>query len=438
MLEQFKEQFEKRGYEKPTAIQEAVFEPMSQHKSVLGLAPTGSGKTVAFILPILGEVVPGDGSQILILSPSQELAMQTTSVIRDWAKSYDVKVLALTGGANVKRQMEQLRKRPEIIIGTPGRVLNLVEDRKLKLHLMQTIIIDEADDLLAGETLETVRNTVEQAPADVQLGFFSATETPILHELPKWFGQEVETFDVRLIDDTQGQVAHDLLQISPKKRVESLKKLSTMENFRALVFFNEMSTLKYVVSRFRHEHVAFAELTSDARQVQREKALKDFRLGRVKLLLTTDVAARGLDIPKLPAVVNFDLPSTPNTYVHRAGRTGRMGEPGLVVSMGDDHDLRDFRHQMAKSDYEYKRVYFFKKALVERIPDQPKARVEASTTNSTSTPTGRETHKGAERAKREPYSSAKVVETPIKKKGHKKHQKNKGMRKKRREQSDKV
>lgn len=219
MIEQFKEQFEKRGYTELTPIQEGVFEPMSQHKSVLGLAPTGSGKTVAFIMPLLGQLVPGDGSQILILAPSQELAMQTTGVIRDWSKSYDVKVLALTGGANVKRQMEQLKKRPEIIVGTPGRVLNLIEERKLKLHLMQSIIIDEADDLLTGDTLETVRSIVSQAPADVQLGFFSATETPILHELNKWFGQDVEIVDVRQTDKTQGTVAHDLYQVSPKKKL---------------------------------------------------------------------------------------------------------------------------------------------------------------------------------------------------------------------------
>lgn len=191
----------------------------------MGLAPTGSGKTVAFTLPALANLLPGDGTQLIVLEPSQELAIQTSRVMRDWAKLLDLQVLALTGGANVKRQTERLKKRPEVIVGTPGRVLNLVTDRKLKLHLVSLLIVDEADDLLTGETLDTVRSIAQAAPADVQLGFFSATDTPILHELDQWFGQTVERIDVREQDQTQGVVRHGLLQVGMGKRDQMLKRL---------------------------------------------------------------------------------------------------------------------------------------------------------------------------------------------------------------------
>jgi len=243
MLKQFEQHFKDLGYEAPTAIQTAVYDKMVGDQNVLGLAPTGSGKTVAFTLPALANLLPGDGIQLIVLEPSQELAIQTSRVIRDWAKLLDLKVAALTGGANVKRQTERLKKRPEIVVGTPGRLLNLVNDRKLKLHLISLMIVDEADDLLTGDTLDTVREIAQAMPADVQLGFFSATDTPILHELDKWFGQAVERVDVRDQDNTQGQVRHGLLQVGMNKRDQMLKRLLAIPDFRALVFFKQSSTL---------------------------------------------------------------------------------------------------------------------------------------------------------------------------------------------------
>ncbi len=205
MLDVFKTKFAAQGFTTLSPIQTAVAEPMAAGTSVLGLAPTGSGKTLAFTWPMLEMVRPGEGTQALILAPSQELAMQTTNVVRDWAQLVDVKVLAITGGANVKRQMEKLKKRPEIIVGTPGRVTNLIADGKLKLGHLKLMIIDEADELLTDETLDQIREILDATFAEtLQLGFFSATETKILDELPRWFGQEVEKIDVRDIDQTQG------------------------------------------------------------------------------------------------------------------------------------------------------------------------------------------------------------------------------------------
>ncbi|HJE86950.1 DEAD/DEAH box helicase [Levilactobacillus brevis] len=436
MLKQFEAHFKDLGYTEPTAIQTAVYEPLAGDQNVLGLAPTGSGKTVAFTLPALANLLPGDGTQLIVLEPSQELAIQTSRVMRDWAKLLDLKVVALTGGANVKRQTERLKKRPEVVVGTPGRVLNLVSDRKLKLHLVSLLIVDEADDLLTGDTLDTVRSIAQNMPADVQLGFFSATDTPILHELDQWFGQTVNRIDVRQEDQTQGEVRHGLLQVGMGKRDQMLKRMLAMPNFRALVFFKQASTLRQTATRFYHEHMSAASLTSDLRQVQREKALQDFRLGRTRLLLTTDVAARGLDIPKLPAVINYDLPTSVNEYVHRVGRTGRMGEPGQVISLGDDHDLRDLKKLLKDTDYELVPLYFSGRTLTTEKPvavapvqssvadttRQTATKATATTSAATATAVS-EKGKGPAAPKRQP--------NPSKKKKHKnRHTKNKGMRKK--------
>ncbi|TPR24761.1 DEAD/DEAH box helicase [Apilactobacillus micheneri] len=436
MLEKFERYFKKLGYDKPTLIQSKVYPLIEQNKSVLGLSPTGSGKTVAFLMPSLLNLNLGEGSQLMIIEPSQELAIQTARVARNWANLLGLKVLALTGGANIKRQIERLKKHPEVIVGTAGRLKNLIDDKKLKTHLFKTVIIDEADDLLQGETLTTVREIVDNMMSDVQLEFFSATETEILEELDHWFGnRNIQKVDVRNEDETQGVVKHGLMQVLRKNRNKMLARLQHVPNFKALVFFNQTVDLNKTYSYFVHNHyTGVAKLTSDQNQNKREKAMNDFRLGRVKLLFTTDVAARGLDIPKLPAVVNYDLPDQENEYIHRVGRTGRMGENGLVINFGDDHDLRDLKNLLKNYQYDLKPIYFLKNKLVDEIPEsvikaekmkklaeknQPKQEVNVP----------KHSNKKANSIKASPKkSNSATLKNKRKKKN--KHTKNKGMRKK--------
>ncbi|MCL0319162.1 DEAD/DEAH box helicase [Apilactobacillus xinyiensis] len=437
MNEYFKNYFEKLGFSEQTIIQSSVYEPLKSGKNVLGLSPTGSGKTLAFLMPTIETLQAGEGTQLMIIEPSQELAMQVTRIARNWAKLLDCKVLSLTGGANVKRQTESLKKRPEVVVGTAGRIKSLINDKKLKTNYVKTVIVDEADDLLQGETLTTVRQIINSCYSDIQLGFFSATETEILEELDKWFGNKIiEKFDVRNIDKTRGEVRHGLLEVLRSNRNKMLVRLTHIKEFKALVFFNQMNDLNKAYSYFVHEHYNnIAKLTSDQNKIKRQKAMEDFRLGRVKLLLTTDVAARGIDIPKLPAVINYDLPDNAIDYIHRVGRTGRMGEKGVVLNFGDDHDLRDLKNLLKDEEYTLQPIYFFKNKLVDNVPDQPKKpnsiknnyQKDAKKVNSTK-------NKPAKRKKVESkFPSSKVNSNKKKKKN--KHIKNKGMRKKWRDMS---
>ncbi|WP_105956334.1 DEAD/DEAH box helicase [Apilactobacillus quenuiae] len=436
MLEKFEKYFKKLGYDKPTLIQSKVYPLIQQNKSVLGLSPTGSGKTVAFLMPSLLNLKLGEGSQLIIIEPSQELAIQTARVARNWANLLGLKVLALTGGANIKRQTERLKKHPEVIVGTAGRLKNLIDDKKLKTHLFKTVIIDEADDLLQGETLTTVREIVDSMMSDIQLEFFSATETEILEELDHWFGnRNIEKVDVRNEDETQGIVKHGLMQVLRKNRNKMLARLQHVPNFKALVFFNQTVDLNKTYSYFVHNHyTGVAKLTSDQNQNKREKAMNGFRLGRLKLLFTTDVAARGLDIPKLPAVINYDLPDQENEYIHRVGRTGRMGENGLVINFGDDHDLRDLKKLLKNYQYDLKPIYFLKNKLVDEIPDsvikaEKIKKVAEKNQSSKQSNIKQLSNRNAKNIK-QPFKSSNQSSSKNKKKKKNKHTKNKGMRKK--------
>ncbi|USS88531.1 DEAD/DEAH box helicase [Fructilactobacillus hinvesii] len=388
MLEQFATRFAQLGYNAPTAIQTAVYEPMIDGGTdIVGLSPTGSGKTVAFLMPILANLMPGEGPQAIVLEPSQELAMQVTNVIRDWGAPFHAKVLPIIGGANVKRQQEKLKKRPEIIVGTPGRVLSLLQDHKLKAQNIETVVVDEADDLLQDDSLEKVRQIVATVPRDAQVAYFSATESEILHHLDEEMGKPAQIIDVRDQDRTRGAVRHGQFQVSRGKRNDVLNRLTKLPNFKALVFFNQTTELNRSYNFFKHQGYARAEkLSGTESKLQRERALKAFRKGQLKLLLTTDVAARGLDIPKLPVVVNYDLPTDANTYVHRVGRTGRMGEPGLVINFGDDHDLRDLKKLLRETEYDLQPIYYYRGQLVDHVDAPQEKQPTPATPRATAQP----------------------------------------------------
>jgi len=413
--------WEAAGFSDQTVIQTAVYQPLKADQSVVGLAPTGSGKTLAFGLPLLEKLVPGDGLQLLILSPSQELAIQTRDVLLPYAKAVGLALQGVTGSANVKRQIEKLKTKPEVIVATPGRLLELITSGRIKLSALQTIVVDEADELLRDPGLDQVRQIVMGSPADVQLAFFSATASPIMRELDKWFGQEVEWIDVRDLDHTQGPVEHLFIQTDRKHQVDWLRRLAHMPKFKALVFFNQNASLEKAAGILRHQAVKFAVLSRTGRQVARQKALTDFRQGKITLLLVTDLAGRGLDIPHLPAVINFDVPKRQAAYIHRAGRTGRMGASGYVITLGDDHDRRDLKKTFP--EYVIKRGYLVDNALTttppkrEQLvePDEVESSNEVMTPKTTSRP--------------KPVAK-KVTSAETPKPKHKKHrardQKNKG------------
>ncbi|MBD5805710.1 DEAD/DEAH box helicase [Lactobacillus sp. 0.1XD8-4] len=432
MIEQFQKHFDEK-YKQPTAIQTAVAPALQGDQSVLGIAPTGSGKTLAFTLPLLPKIMPGAGIQLLVLAPSQELAIQTTRVIREWATLIGVSVQSLTGGANLRRQVVKLHQHPDVVVGTPGRVLHMLDNHHLKLGHLMTMVVDEADDMLQDDTLAVVEDIERATPLSTQLAFFSATKSPVLDQLNVMFGRDIEIIDVRDQDTSRGPVEHGYLSARTNaQKTATLRRLTSIKDFRALVFFNSTRTLNYAASRLRHEHVPIATLGGRQKQTQREKAMRMFRKRQIKLLLTTDLAARGIDIPKLPAVINFDLPTSLNTYIHRVGRTGRQGEPGLAISLGDDHDIRDLKKLLRETDYELTKLYVGDNQLTNKKPEAGQQVISINKQASR--------HLQKQQLTGEPRLQRKIDKTlngfsKPKKRRKKKNRKNKGIRLKHRRQN---
>ncbi|WP_283679119.1 DEAD/DEAH box helicase [Lentilactobacillus sp. Marseille-Q4993] len=425
MLPEFKEHMDKLGYEKLSPIQEKVYKPLSQGRSVVGISPTGSGKTVAFTLPLLERIDQNGEVSLLILEPSAELAMQVFNVVSEWGKLIGLKTQSAIGGANISRQIDKLKDHPNIVVGTVGRVSELISMRKLAIDRLDSIVIDEADDLLSDTTLESVRDIVDNAPVNVILGFFSATKSDIVEHIDRWFNQAIEFIDTTNIDDTRGNVAHRFLEVSNHKKPAMLIRLMADKHFSALVFFDKMVTLQKAYSTLTHRGIKnISKLTSDQSKMSRQKAVKDFRTKKSQLLLSTDVSARGIDIIDLPAVVNYELPSDERTYIHRTGRTGRMHHDGMIINLGDDHDFRDLK-KLVGADYDLKPIYFDGNVLSETKPKVNKAEVK----QEPKSPEHNDGNKWNSQEKATSKSHQSVV-APKKHVKKNKHSKRKGMRRK--------
>ena len=410
---QFEQQFKAQ-----TPIQAAVWEKLAQGDNIFGLAPTGTGKTLAFLLPILSRIDPKvKQTQVLILAPSQELAMQTTAVAREWGALVDVSVTSLIGGANGRRQADKLKKdKPHIVVGTLGRVLTMLDGGALKLNGLQTVIFDEADAMLSDERRDSLQELAAQLPTDVQLGLFSATSGVDLKYVADTFGQEVRPVSVGT--DAPAAITHEFQYVDQKAKASLLIQLARNKQ-QALVFFNTISGLVNMQATLRHAHASVMSIGSnDKRQVQRADALRLFKKGEVSLLLVTDVAARGLDIEDLPLVVNAQLPQRKKTYIHRAGRTGRMGKPGRVLNLGNDHDIRDLKRELGDDFVLVKAANTFADAK-QATPQKSTAAIKVARATAPTDQAGHQTSdQAAKPVTQRPTTQAKtvpVVEKPKKK-----------------------
>ena len=362
------QQWQKAEYKDASLIQERVFLPLKERKNVVGVAPTGSGKTVAYLLPILMQLNPSSGNQLLILTASQELAMQVVETVRFWTENMALKVQPLIGGANTKRQLEKLKEKPEILVGTAGRVLELMKTKKIKSHQLQTVVFDEADQLLTGQALEIAKGILQHLDKSCQLNFFSATALAVLPEIKSFTQDNLTLIDVTQEDESQGEVAHLYLITSKRKKADTLRKLLHVKDFRSLIFFNEVTELGAVAEKLQFHHLPVATLASDQNKMLRKTALNAFREAKINGLLTTDVAARGLDLADLPMVVNAEIPMDDASYLHRAGRVGRMGKKGTVITLVAENELSYLKKMAKKLALSLTEIFLYEGKFVTERP----------------------------------------------------------------------
>lgn len=359
--------WQERGFETATAIQKSAIPLILEGKDVIAESPTGTGKTIAYLLPIINKInVESKGLQAVILAPSRELVMQIFQEIQNWTAGTNIKSASLVGGANIKRQLDKLKERPQIIVGTPGRVLELIKLKKLKMHEVQSIVLDEGDQLLVAEHLDTVRTIVKSALNDRQLLLFSATPLKEHDQIKAMIGREAETIKISRQDTSlANKVQHYYLVCETRERSKLLQKIAAMKSVRALVFARSVGNMNVLLEKLRYEGIAVEALHSDLTKQQREKALTSLRNGDINILLATDIAARGLDIEGLTHVIHYDFPEDLEQYIHRSGRTGRMGATGTVISFVTPREERELKKFSKKLQLEIQQRRIYKGQLVE-------------------------------------------------------------------------
>ncbi|MHB1394138.1 MAG: DEAD/DEAH box helicase [Clostridia bacterium] len=348
------EGLKKQEITEPTGIQADSIQLALENKDIIGQSPTGSGKTLAFLLPIFQRIDTGKREmQALILAPTHELVMQIEKEIRLLSQSSGVAVTsaAIIGEVNITRQIEKLREKPNIIVGTAGRVLELIKRRKINAQTVKTIVIDEGDRLLDEHNLSTVKDVIKTTMRDRQLMLFSATITEKTLNTAREFMKDPQVIRIEEGGEISPNIEHIYLVADQRDKIEVLRKLvASVKPERAIVFINNSEELQQVTAKLQYHHLSAYDILGSASKEERKKALEGFRKGDIKLLVASDIAARGLDIKGVTHIFNLDLPGDPKGYLHRAGRTGRMGEPGTSIFIVTEKEVpfvrrceRDFK-----------------------------------------------------------------------------------------------
>lgn len=354
--EEIKQILLKQHKNKPTLIQKASYDAIRNGASLVGLAKTGTGKTLAYALPSLERVQKGNANSVIIIAPTTELAVQIRHAINPFIHALGLKGVSLVGAGNRKRQEDNLKKKhPEVVVATPGRFFDFFSSNRIKINQIKTLIIDEADDILEFAKLELLSSLGQNLGSDSQVLLFGATDSEITRDAEEIFNRHFLLVDVR--NEQKSTTKHYFLQVDNQHKIEFLQRMTKLDHFKGILFFDSNKTMMRFAGIFGHTKTKFELLANEFGKQSREKALSDLASGKTKLLLATDLAARGLDIPGVTYVINFEIPSEPNTYLHRAGRTGRMNAKGYVVTLGDDHDYRDLKKLLA-DQIEVERVYF--------------------------------------------------------------------------------
>jgi ATP-dependent RNA helicase DeaD len=331
------------GYEQPSPIQEQAIPPLLAGGDIIGQAQTGSGKTAAFGLPIVEHVDPDDNEvQALVLTPTRELCIQVTQALRTYGSRKNVDVVAVFGGAPIRTQQSQLHDGGQVVVGTVGRVMDLMSRGSLILSSCRFVVLDEADEMLDLGFLEDVERILNNTPNGRQTALFSATMPPEIRKLADRYLYHPEVIKVKSQFLTVDTVEQFSLQTKSNEKADTLVDVLGAEKpDQAIVFTRTKIRADQLYRKLRDKGMNVKALHGDMTQGQRDGVMLSFKGGRVPILVATDVAARGLDISTVTHVVNFDVPVSPDVYVHRIGRTGRVGRSGRAITFVEPRQTKE-------------------------------------------------------------------------------------------------
>jgi ATP-dependent RNA helicase DeaD len=352
---------EKLGFETPTPIQEKTIPILlANENDLIGLAQTGTGKTAAFGMPIIQKITESKETQALILSPTRELCLQIANDLKSYAKFSDkINIVAVYGGASAEGQISELRRGAQIVVGTPGRTLDLINRRKLIVNNIRFLVLDEADEMLTMGFKDELDGILEGTPKEKQTLLFSATMPQDIVRISKTYMSNPIEISVGKRNEGADNIEHIYYEVHARDRYEALKRIADINpKIYGIVFCRTRMETKDIADKLMQDGYNADALHGDLSQAQRDHVMGRFRSKHLQLLVATDVAARGLDVNDLTHIINFNLPDEDEVYIHRSGRTGRAGKSGISLSilhMREKHKLRAIEKKIGKR-FEKKQV----------------------------------------------------------------------------------
>ncbi len=322
------------GYETPSPIQAKSIAPLLEGHDLLGQAQTGTGKTAAFALPLLSRInAKAKAPQMLVLAPTRELAIQVSEAIQSYARHLKgLHVLPIYGGQSMGIQLRQLQRNPQVIVGTPGRILDHIRRGTLKLGQLQSLVLDEADEMLRMGFIDDVETILKETPDERQVALFSATMPGPIHRVSKRYLKDPVEIRIESKTSTVDTINQRYWQVTGTHKLDALTRILEVENFDAMIIFvRTKNATTELAEKLEARGYSSSPLNGDMNQAAREKAIERMKKGKLDILVATDVAARGLDIERMSHVVNYDVPYDTESYVHRIGRTGRAGRKGEAI-----------------------------------------------------------------------------------------------------------
>ena len=322
------------GFEEATPIQEGTITFAMEGRDVLGQAQTGTGKTAAFGIPLIEKIDPKNPNiQALVIAPTRELAIQVSEELYKIGYDKRVKLLSVYGGQEIGRQIRALKNRPQIIVGTPGRIIDHINRRTLKLDNVQTLVLDEADEMLNMGFIDDINAILENVPAERQTLLFSATMPPAIRKIAETFMRDPEIVKIKAKELTMENIEQFFVKAQEREKFDVLTRLLDVQKPELAIIFGRTKRRVDELSQALGLRGYLAEgIHGDLSQAKRLSVLRQFKENKIDILIATDVAARGLDISGVTHVYNFDIPQDPESYVHRIGRTGRAGKSGLAIT----------------------------------------------------------------------------------------------------------
>lgn len=321
-----------RGFGAPTPIQDQAIPPALAGRDVVGVANTGTGKTAAFLIPFINKLLHNPNQQLLIIAPTRELALQIQDELNQFTKGIKLYSTLCIGGAPIHKQIQGLSRNPHVIIGTPGRLKDLIERKKLRLDRCHSLVLDEVDRMVDMGFINDIRAILSQVPEERQSLFLTATVPQSVEKIMHSFLRDPVTVAVKT-GDTADNVEQNVVRVAGGDKIDKLHALLEEEAFEKILVFGETKRGVEKLSRSLNDRgISSVSIHGNKTQSQRQKALSQFRSSQAWVMVATDVAARGLDIKDITHVINYDQPQTYDDYVHRIGRAGRAGSPGVALT----------------------------------------------------------------------------------------------------------